>query len=107
LGLSAGPVPGRVDATVKAGLLDLVGHAVDAGWSRRRAVGLLGLDEDRARRWTDRRAGDRLDDARPGGSPVHALLATERAAIVELFEAWGDIDRSHRKLAHRAWDRRP
>jgi len=36
LGLSAGPVPSRVDACVKAGLLDLVDHAVDAGWSSRR-----------------------------------------------------------------------
>jgi putative transposase len=32
---------------------------------------------------------------------VHGLLAWEHAAIVELFEAWGEIDRSHRKLAHR------
>lgn len=32
---------------------------------------------------------------------LHALLPAERAAIVGLFEAWGGIDRSHRKLAHR------
>jgi putative transposase len=32
---------------------------------------------------------------------VHGLLEAERAAIVGLFEAWGEIDRSHRKLAHR------
>ena len=25
----------------------------------------------------------------------------ERAAIIELFEVWGEVDRSHRKLAHR------
>ena len=37
----------------------------------------------------------------PGGHPLHGLLAWERAAVVELFEAWGEIDRSHRKLAHR------
>ena len=30
---------------------------------------------------------------------MHGLLEAERAAIVELFEAWGGIDRSHRKLA--------
>ena len=36
--LSAGPVPSRVDACVKAGLLDLVDHAVDAGWTPRRAA---------------------------------------------------------------------
>jgi hypothetical protein len=28
------------------------------------------------------------------------LLAWERRAIVELFDFWGEIDRSHRKLAH-------
>ena len=38
MGLSAGPVPSRVDACVKAGLLDLVDHAVDAGWTPRRAA---------------------------------------------------------------------
>jgi len=32
---------------------------------------------------------------------VHGLLADERAAIIALFDAWGEIDRSHRKLAHR------
>jgi putative transposase len=90
-----------VDASVKAGLLDLVDHAVDRGWSSRRACSLLGLDDLRAVRWADRRADDRLDDAAPGGHPMHGLLAWERVAIVELFEAWGDIDRSHRKLAHR------
>jgi len=56
LGLIAGPVPPRVDACVKAGLLDLLDHAVAAGWSARRACGLLGLDDLRAARWADRRA---------------------------------------------------
>jgi putative transposase len=32
---------------------------------------------------------------------VHALLDWERDAIVKLAEDWGEIDRSHRKLAHR------
>jgi hypothetical protein len=32
---------------------------------------------------------------------VHGLLPAERTAIVELFETWGSIDKSHRKLAHR------
>ncbi|MDQ3456257.1 MAG: hypothetical protein M3513_12535, partial [Actinomycetota bacterium] len=46
-GLTAGPVPPRVDGPVKAGLLKLVDHAVEAGWSARRACSLLGLDPDR------------------------------------------------------------
>jgi putative transposase len=101
LGLTAGPVPPRVDASVKAGLLALVEHAVQAGWSTGRAAVALGLDADRVTRWRARRDTDRLADAAPGGHPVHGLLDWERAAIVELFEAWAELDRSHRKLAHR------
>ncbi len=44
MGLTAGPVPARVDAHVKAGLLDLVEHATSRGWSTRRACMLLHLD---------------------------------------------------------------
>jgi transposase InsO family protein len=91
----------RVDACVKAGLLDLLDHAVEHGWSARRACDLLGLDDMRAARWAGRRADDRLDDRPPGGHPLHGILPAERAAIVELFEDWGEVDRSHRKLAHR------
>jgi len=101
LGLTAGPVPPRVDASVKAGLCDLVEEAVDAGWSTGRAAVFLGLDADRVTRWQGRRAVDRLADATPGGHPVHGLLAWERAAVLALFASWGEVDRSHRKLAHR------
>jgi len=101
LGLSAGPVPSRVDACVKAGLLDLVNHAADAGWSPRRAAARLGIDDSRLARWQHRRVQGELTDRVPGGAPLHGLLAAERAAILELFTPWGDIDRSHRKLAHR------
>jgi transposase InsO family protein len=97
----AGPVPARVDGGVKAGLLELLEHAVAHGWSSRRACSLLGLDDLRAVRWAERRAADRLDDARPGGHPVHGLMEWEHAAIVALYGTWGEIDRSHRKLAHR------
>jgi putative transposase len=103
LGLTAGLVPPRVDATVKAGLLDLVEHAITTGgWSLRRAAAVLGLDHVRLLRWQTRAALDRLDDAKPGPSEaLHALLAWERDAIVKVAEEWGEIDRSHRKLAHR------
>jgi putative transposase len=101
LGLSAGPVPARVGAHVKAGLLDLVEDAVAAGWSRRRAARLLGLDQDRITRWGIRRAVGRLDDDIAGGTPVHGILPGEREAIIWLHERWGSIDKSHRKLAHR------
>lgn len=99
--MTAGPVPARVHADVKAGLLDLLDHAVAQGWSARRACTALGLDDMRAARWAERRTAGRLIDLPPGGYPVHGLLDSERTAIVALFEAWGEIDRSHRKLAHR------
>ena len=103
MGLTAGLVPPRVDATVKAGLLALVAHAVTVGgWSLRRAAAVLGLDHVRVLRWQARAALGRLDDAKPGPDvPVHALLDWERAAIVKLAEEWGEVDLSHRKLAHR------
>jgi putative transposase len=103
LGLTAGLVPPRVDGDVKAGLLALVEHAVTVGgWSLRRAAATLGLDHVRVLRWSARAAVDRLDDARPGPeTAVHAILPWERDAIVKVAEEWGEIDRSHRKLAHR------
>lgn len=101
MGLTAGPVPPRVDGHVKAGLLGLVDHAVEHGWSVRRACVRLGLDHGRYHHWVARLGAGRLDDLPPGGNPLHAVLHWERAAIIELFEAWGEIDRSHRKLAHR------
>lgn len=101
MGLTAGPVPPRVDASVKAGVLDLIDHACEHGWSVRAACVAIGLDHLRAARWASRRSQDRLADLPPGGNPVHGLLDWERAAIVELYTEWGERDRSHRKLAHR------
>ncbi len=99
MGLTAGPVPPRVDVPVKAGLLDLIDHALEPGWSTRRACVLLGLDPDRAASWRTRACTGRLADLPCGGGAVHGLLESERAAIIELFEAWAGVDRSHRKLA--------
>jgi putative transposase len=88
-----------VPAEVKAGLLALIEDAVAAGWSTRRAAVLLGVDTDRVGRWRAR-GPDGLDDA-VGGVALHGLLDWERAAIIDLRQDWGEIDRSHRKLAHR------
>lgn len=103
MGLTAGLVPPRVDASVKTGLLELVSHALTEGsWSLRRAATTLGVDHVRVLRWQARAAAGRLEDARPGPDvALHALLDHERVAIVKLAEEWGEIDRSHRKLAHR------
>jgi transposase InsO family protein len=101
LGLTAGLVPPRVDAQVKAGLLELVAHAqAQAGWSLRRSAAVLGIEHTRVLRWTSRAVTGSLADEAPGAA-MHALLDWERAAILDLAEAWGEVDRSHRKLAHR------
>jgi transposase InsO family protein len=91
----------RVPAATKSELLGLLDHALEAGWTLRAACQVLDLPERRAHRWTRRRNAGRLTDARPGGSPVHGILDEEREAILALFEAWGELDRSHRRLAHR------
>lgn len=96
-----GPVPPRVDERVKDGLLDLVDAAVGEGWSLARACSVLELEGRRERRWRARReAGEGIEDGLPGRA-VHGLLAAEVEAIIEVFERFGDIDRSYRKLAHR------
>ena len=103
MGLTAGPVPARVDAHVKAGLLDLVEHATMQGWTLRSACGVIELEPARVSRWRARRAvGASLEDAVGGPvEPLHAILPEEREAVLELFEQWGEIDRGTRKLAHR------
>jgi putative transposase len=62
---------------------------------------VLEVSELRVYRWLGRRAADQLEDHTPGGSPMHGLLDWEVAEIVRLFADTGEVDRSHRKLAHR------
>ncbi|WP_428121344.1 hypothetical protein [Candidatus Poriferisodalis sp.] len=97
----SGPVPARVGGAAKAVLLGLIDDSTAAGWTLGRVCTVLGLDRRRAWHRQQRRAGGTLDDARPGGRPIHGLLGWERDKIVRLFDEWGDVDRSHRKLAHR------
>lgn len=100
MGLS-GQVPSRVDAATKAGLLALLEQAAGQGWTVRAVCRVLEVSELRCYRWLGRQAADQLEDQAPGGSPMHGLLDWEVAEIVRLFQAWGETDRSHRKLAHR------
>jgi putative transposase len=78
----------------------LIDRAVADGWDHRRVCTYLELDEGRAWRWRRRRDAGCLEDQRPGRA-LHALRPEEITAILELFETWGEVDRSHRKLAHR------
>ncbi len=101
MGLS-GRVPKRVDVATKTALIGLVDGAVAGGWTTRSACRYLELSQRRLQRWR-RRADDGtgLDDAQPGGNPVHGLTPAEEDEIVAVFNEWSDVDRSHRKLAHR------
>ncbi len=97
-----GPIPNRVTGADKAALLELIALGVDAGWTVSRACAVLELERRRAWRWQRLQdAGEPLDDRPAGGNPVHGLLEWEEAEILGLFEQWADVDRSHRKLAHR------
>jgi transposase InsO family protein len=97
----SGPIPARVEPAAKARLLELIDQATGQGWSLGRACSVLQIDRVRAYRWQARRAAGTLEDRPGGGNPIHGLLADEEAAIVELFDTWGPVDLSHRKLAHR------
>ena len=101
MGLS-GRVPRRVDAATKVALIGVVDGAVEGGWTARDACRYLELSQRRLERWRCRAtAGDSLDDEPPGGNPVHGLTPLEEDEIVAVFNEWAEVDRSHRKLAHR------
>jgi putative transposase len=86
---------------VKDGLLDLVEQAQREGWSLLDACRVLEIIPLRVYRWAERRERGQLADRRPGGGAVHGLLAAEVEQIIALFHEWGEVDHSHRKLAHR------
>jgi putative transposase len=97
----SGPIPARVEEAAKTRLLAIIDVAMARGWSMGRVCAVLELDRRRAWRWQARAAIGALADRPPGGNPIHGLLDWEEEAIVALFEEWGPIDLSHRKLAHR------
>ncbi len=97
----SGPIPARVDEAAKSRLLAIIDEAMAEGWSMGRICAVLELDRRRAWRWQGRAAACALADRPPGGNPIHGLLDWEEDAIVELFDEWGPVDLSHRKLAHR------
>jgi putative transposase len=96
-----GGVPPRVAAATKQALLGLVDQAVAEGFTTQTACRVLQVTQRRVNRWQARRAGGTLADRPAGGGAVHGLLEEEIEAVLELAAEWGEIDRSHRKLAHR------
>ena len=98
----SGRIPARVDTATKTALVELVDHAEAAGWSTGAACRYLELSRRRLERWRHRqRAGHGLADRPSGGNAVHGITPGEEAEIVAVFHEWADVDRSHRKLAHR------
>lgn len=65
-----------------------------------RACLVLGLRRVRIHRWLARRGLGALAD-KVGGKALHGLLDWEVAEILAVRKEWGEVDRSHRKLAHR------
>ncbi|HLI44980.1 MAG TPA: hypothetical protein VKU92_11000 [Acidimicrobiales bacterium] len=97
-----GPLPARAPAEVKELVLQQVDDAVADGFSRAWVASLWGVSDDRVHRWRERqRTTGTLIDKAPGGNPAHRIMPSEERAILELAERWGEVDRSHRKLAHR------
>jgi putative transposase len=96
-----GGVPPRVAAATKHALLELVDQAVAEGFTMQRVCRVLQVTQRRVRRWQARRVAGALQDRSAGGGAVHGLLEEEVEQILELAEEWGEVDRSHRKLAHR------
>ena len=91
-----------MSAETKLELLGLIDGAVKDGWAHTRACWVLDLADVRAHRWRQRlRETGSVEDGRPVGEAVHRLLESEEQAILGLIEEWGQVDRSHRKLAHR------
>ena len=83
-------------------MLKTIEEATVAGFSQAWVCSLWGVADDRVHRWRQRlRETGTLIDQAPGGHPGHGLLAWESQAILDLAERWGEVDRSHRKLAHR------
>ena len=83
-------------------MLKQVEEAVAEGFSQAWVCSLWSVSDDRVHRWRQRlSATGTLIDQAPGGSPTHGILPWEAQAILDLAETWGEVDRSHRKLAHR------
>lgn len=92
----------------KLALLELIDDALAHGWTLTRCCEVLEVKIRRVRRWRrQREEGGDLVDARPGGNPLHGILDWEEAEILALHAEFADIDKSHRKLAHRgSYERR-
>lgn len=80
----------------------MVDQACEQGWALARICGVLELDTSRVWRWRRRAAqGDEALTDEVTRAPVHGITPDEEAEILAIADEFKDIDRSHRKLAHR------
>ena len=102
MGLAGGPIPVRVDAEAKRQLLEVIDQACEQGWTLKRICGVLEVETSRVWRWRRRaREGEHALVDTVTRAPVHGITPEEETAILAIAEEFKDIDRSHRKLAHR------
>ena len=71
-----------------------------------KACRMWAINRRRVTRWRSKLTqGKSLDNGKPGPrSPIHKLLATERAAVLQMAKAEQYVDLSHRALTVTAWD---
>ena len=71
-----------------------------------RACRMWEINRRRVNRWRSKLAqGASLDNKKPGPkSPVHKLLAAEKAAVLQMARAEQYVDLSHRMLTVTGWD---
>jgi len=83
-------------------VLKTIDGAVAGGFAHAWVCSLWQVSDDRVHRWRARRRDvGTLEDCAAGGVAMHALTPGEIDAVVQIAERWGELDRSHRKLAHR------
>lgn len=87
-------------------MLKVVATAQTQGVSERRSVALWQVNRRRLIRWRQwRREGRGLENQTPGPDrPAHALLPSERAAVLALARREEYADWSHRSLTALAWE---
>jgi putative transposase len=87
---------------MKVAIMDLIVECRGKGIKKSRVCSLLQIEERRVRRWSTRST---LVDIKPGPEHApHALLASERTAIVELAKDEAYSDDSHRVLTAKGVD---
>jgi putative transposase len=95
-----------LEAQQKAEMVLSIETAKDKGICMIKVCRMWAINRRRVSRWRSKLGqGQSLDNAKPGPkSPVHKLLPTERAAVLQMAKAEQYVDLSHRMLTVTGWD---